>query len=482
MAEFDKLPSYMRMELEFAQICQQIGQNGIQLDIQSCFGLISQLELELEDISKQLAPKIPPVVKIKEKILVKIYKKDGSPTKKMTDAIGSGDPYKIEGNGEAAILRVWSTTTSVPNLNNSEHLRDLLLKQGWQPLNQISSWNLQMEWGPFGRKVKSTRLDPKHNKKCYIRTTPKLPKEEWELDYLDRIHESEDFRLISKYQKRKHRLGVLKGFVKNIRADGRIKMGINSCSCNSMRVTHHIVANLPRVETYFGKDIRGVMTTPQGKVLVGCDMSGLELRILAHYINDPTFTDSIINGDIHTYLYENLFKDLVKSRSSSKNLTYAFLYGGGLVKLGTMCDNVGKQGDLAKLGKEVKKRFLTRIPNLGNLYKDLEKQFTETGGIIGIDGRFIPCRYKHVLLNTLCQSGGAITSKYWTCLASRKLSESDSIVIYYHDENQVETLDESACIVQKILIDSIGLAGKYLKLNIPLTGEAKIGKTWADTH
>jgi hypothetical protein len=55
---------------------------------------------------------------------------------------------------------------------------------------------------------------------------------------------------------------------------------------------------------FFGTEMRNLFCTAPGRVLVGRDASGLELRCFAHYIDDATYTEAILNGDIHTYNQE----------------------------------------------------------------------------------------------------------------------------------------------------------------------------------
>ena len=67
--------------------------------------------------------------------------------------------------------------------------------------------------------------------------------------------------------------------------------------------------------------------------MVGCDLEGLELRCLGHYLakfDEGSFADVVLNGDIHQQNADRVGC----TRSRSETLTYAFIYGAGDQKLG----------------------------------------------------------------------------------------------------------------------------------------------------
>lgn len=99
----------------------------------------------------------------------------------------------------------------------------------------------------------------------------------------------------------KHRQSQIKGFLPYIRSDGRIAAQIDSCGTNTFRAKHKVVANIPRPTSIFGKEMRSLFGVREGRCFVGADASGLELRMLAHHMNDPEYTNLVLHGDIHTY-------------------------------------------------------------------------------------------------------------------------------------------------------------------------------------
>lgn len=469
---YGMLPEYIQHELHFMKICHGITTKGIHLDQEKCYSFVSKLTSEIQEIDRVLEPLLPDVYKPMP-ALKNIFKKDGSPTAKMTSWIGSGNPYKIiqANDSNQASMERWIVKR--PNLGNPNVLREYLLSIGWVPRNDNDAWNFKKIKTPYGKYISVKGPDGKP-----IRTTPKLPTDDSELEVLK--SKSHVFKLMAWRLERAHRLGAITGYVENVRKDdGRIGMGINSCGAVTSRVTHSVVTNIPRVTSFFGREMRSLFMAPQGKVLVGCDMAGLELRILAHYLDSPEFTQMILQGDVHTYLFNHL-KGFVSTRDQAKNLTYAFLYGAGYEKLGSMCD-IRVHRHLIECGKQVKDIYLQNIPNLKSLLTKLDESLKRTGGFKAVDGRFIRCRSAHAALNTLCQSAGSIAAKYWTNEFKLHSPTSD-LIVYMHDELIVETIPEMARQVGETMVNCIRLAGERLKLRVPLTGEYKIGQNWGEIH
>ena len=145
---------------------------------------------------------------------------------------------------------------------------------------------------------------------------------------------------------------------------------------------------------------------PTGYKLVGMDASGLELRMLAHYMNDKEYTNEILNGDIHT---ANQLASGVKTRNQAKTFIYAFLYGAGDAKIGSIV------GGNARDGKRLKEQFLRNTPALRKL-RERVAVASGRGYVLGLDGRRVAVRSEHAALNTLLQSAGAIVMKKALCL------------------------------------------------------------------
>jgi DNA polymerase I-like protein with 3'-5' exonuclease and polymerase domains len=233
------------------------------------------------------------------------------------------------------------------------------------------------------------------------------------------------------------------------------------------------MAQVPAVRAEYGKQCRALFNTPDGRVLVGADASGLELRMLAHYMNDANYTNEILTGDIHT---ANQHAAGLKTRDQAKTFIYAFLYGAGDAKIGSVV------GGSALHGKKLKADFLENTPALAKLRKEVTKD-AESGFLTGLDGRRIRVRSQHAALNTLLQGAGAVVMKQAIIILYDLLARVDfKLVAQVHDEWQIECRPEDADFIGKSCVNAMVFAGELLQLNCPLDGEYRVGNSWADTH
>jgi len=233
------------------------------------------------------------------------------------------------------------------------------------------------------------------------------------------------------------------------------------------------MAQVPAVRAEYGKQCRELFTVPSGRVLVGADASGLELRMLAHYMNSPNYTKELLEGDIHT-LNQELAG--LQTRDQAKTFIYAFLYGAGDAKIGQIV------GGNARQGKEIKGRFLKRV---GSLNKLRQKVATDaaSGFLTGLDGRRIRVRSQHAALNTLLQGAGAVVMKQAIVILYDLLAHVDfKLVAQVHDEWQIECRPEDSDFIGKSCVNAMIFAGELLQLNCPLDGEYRVGTSWCDTH
>jgi len=223
----------------------------------------------------------------------------------------------------------------------------------------------------------------------------------------------------------------------------------------------------------YGQEMRSLFNVPDGKVIVGADLSGLELRCLAHYMKDADYTEEILSGDIHT---ANQKAAGLKTRDESKRFIYAYLYGGGDFLIGNIC------GGSKELGKKIKAEFLSNTPALANLRKRIEIA-SNKGYIKPLDGRKVYVRSSLSALNFLLQSAGAIIAKRaWEIFHVLADDYDYKQLGVIHDEIQIECDPLDADAIGKLVVDAMESTTKYYKLNCPITGEYKIGKTWNETH
>ena len=294
---------------------------------------------------------------------------------------------------------------------------------------------------------------------------------------LNKITNIPEAQLIAEYLLLQKRIAQIESWVKFVEDDGRVHGFVIPNGTITGRMTHRNpnMAQVPSIKTPYGIECRECWTVPRGHKLVGIDASGLELRMLAHYMKDEEFTNEIINGDIHT---RNQRTAGLQSRDQAKTFIYALLYGAGDAKIGQVV------GGSKKDGARLKERFFANQPS----FKRLREKVTRTaakGFIKGLDGRKIYIRNAHASLNSLLQGGGSIVMKKALILLDMNAKDEGldyKFVANIHDEWQVEVKNEHAEEFGKIAVQALKDAGNYFNMNCPLDGEYKIGEDWSETH
>ena len=269
---------------------------------------------------------------------------------------------------------------------------------------------------------------------------------------------------------------------------GRIHGSINPNGAVTGRATHAYpnIAQVPSSSSPYGHECRELFEIPEGwSALVGADASGLELRCLAHFMakwDGGAYGDVLLNGDIHT---ENQKAAGLPTRNNAKTFIYAFLYGAGDAKIGSIVG--GTDAD----GKKLKKKFLKSLPALGKLVEAV-KESAKKGYLKGLDGRHLHVRSTHAALNTLLQSAGALVCKKWLVILEEELKarglkhgwDGDyAFCGWIHDEVQIACrTPDVAQLVAELAPACVTKAGEFFNFRCPLAGEAKVGKNWSSTH
>lgn len=390
-----------------------------------------------------------------------------------------------------------------PDLGSRKKLQSQLLRLGWKPRHFTEKGN------------------------------PKLTVDSQPCESLLEL-DSEAGKNIALWYILSHRESQIRGWLQNVRPDGRIPQEVFTIGTPTFRMRHKILVNVPKAapQVVFGKQMRSLFTVPKGKVLVGHDASGLELRMLAHYMNNPEYIRVVTEGDPHTMNQEMAG---LPTRDAAKTFIYAFNYGAGDLLIGIAVNNpmeellqkfahdavqyryeqlkdravkinneyfvdIGKKTFIkitpemavrALDGAAIKSRFLKANPSLDKLIENAQEA-AKRGWLLGLDGRRIHLRRDirgrvqvHKALNTLLQTAGAVVMKHSVVLLDQYIREeglSSKKVIDMHDEAQFECIPEEAHRHGELAVKSIREAGILLNLNCPLDAEYKIGTNWSQTH
>ena len=285
-------------------------------------------------------------------------------------------------------------------------------------------------------------------------------------------------KAIAEYLMLQKRIAQVESWVDAIQTDGRVHGQVITNGAVTGRMTHHSpnMAQVPNSGSPYGPDCRELWTVNKGYKLVGIDASGLELRMLAHYMKDDAYTTEVVSGDIHT---ANQKAAGLETRNQAKTFIYAFLYGAGAAKIGSIV------GGSSKEGQALITRFLRNTPRLRALREKVSRIYFQKAWLPGLDGRKLLVRSEHSALNTLLQGAGSIAMKQALVIFNKRLRQSKmdyKFVANVHDEWQLEVEEHRADEAGKMGVQAITDASVVLNMRCPLGGEYRVGNNWKDTH
>jgi DNA polymerase-1 len=413
-------------------IHQQVS-NGWLLDQRKAFDLVAELQEKQNEVKEQVHKAFTPLPTFVKEIVPK-FKKDGS-----LSTVGLkflGDQWETVGGPFSRID--WPEF----NLGSRQQIGRYLRLFGWKP----------DKFTETGQAI----VDEKT---------------------LENVTDIPEAQLIAEYLMVQKRIAQVQSWIDAVEDDGRVHGQVNAIGAVTGRMTHSSpnMAQVPAVGVPYGTECRALWIVPEGRKLVGVDASGLELRMLASFMNDKEYTNEILNGDIHT---TNQVNAGLSTRAQAKTFIYAFLYGAGDAKIGSIV------GGSQRVGGQLRQRFLDNTPALAEL-RERVSIASQRGHLRGLDGRRLHIRSEHSALNTLLQSAGAIVMKKALAIFTDfapKWKLDYKLLGSIHDEYQIEARADQADKVGYLMVESIKAAGIAFELNCPLDGEYRIGNTWAETH
>jgi DNA polymerase I-like protein with 3'-5' exonuclease and polymerase domains len=438
-------PESVQIEHAVAKIIDQQRTNGFLLDVQKVMGLMAMFETKLHDLEQEVQEEFRPVVTTQ--ILSPKYTATGAVAKTATDQHGNGTRL-TEDEHERLSLDIEgkpiARRTETPfNLGSRKQIGEYLIRFGWKPQKHT----------PTGQPIVDEST-------------------------LNKVKGIPQAAMIAKYLMLQKRLAQTKSWIKELNMEtGRVHGYVNPNGAVTSRMTHSHpnMAQIPSSTSPFGEDCRSCWTVPENHRLVGIDAAQLELRMLAHYLNDKDYTNEILNGDIHT---TNQGLAELESRDKAKTFIYALLYGAGDAKLGSV---VGRG---RASGKGLRQRFFDNLPAFKKLTDRVQRE-AKSGFIKALDGRKLTVRSEHAALNTLLQGAGAIVMKKALIILNEKITRHGwdaKFVANVHDEWQIECYVDDAVAVGKAGVQALKEAGCMFNLNCPLDGAYKVRENWSETH
>ncbi len=432
----------VQLEHATALIIDAQRRNGFLLNLEKSMLLVAELQEKLELVQAEVHETFKP--KVIKKVLLPKYTKSGITAKTAIDFEGNGVRLTEE---EYDTIRehgkVTRTTVVDFNLGSRKQIGEYLVEFGWKPKKRT----------PTGQPIVDEGT-------------------------LNKVKNIPEAAMIAKYLMLQKRIAQVKSWLKVVdTSTSRVHGYVNPNGAVTSRMTHSHpnMAQIPSSKSPYGPECRSCWTVPKGYKLVGIDASGLELRMLAHEMNDKEYINEILNGDIHT---ANQKLARLESRDQAKTFIYALNYGAGDAKLGSVV------GGGREAGKRLRERFFSSLPSFKTLKNRISRE-ASTGYLKALDGRRLTVRSEHAALNTLLQGNGAIVMKESLIIFNKKLKDLNlnaKFVANVHDEWQLEVIEDQAEQVGKLGVQSIKEATCSLKLNCPLDGEYNIGDNWYETH
>ena len=416
--------------------------NGFKFNEKEAIHLLSSLNKRKREIEEEVQKTFKPKW-VDEKLVTPSLKKDGNLSKKgLTKEEYNDLLTKSNGLSENDFKPFMRKKLQTFNLGSRKQIGEYLQDFGWKP----------KRFTPTGQPIV----------------------DEGTLKKIRHIHEA---NLIAEFLLLQKRIAQIQSWVDALEDDNRVHGFVISTGTITGRMSHRYpnMAQIPSVHSPYGIECRSCWTTDIGYNLLGIDASQLELRMLAHYMNDEEYINEIINGDIHT---TNQKLAGLKSRDQAKTFIYALIYGAGDSKIGGIVKGSRTEG------RRLRERFLSRNPSFKSLKRRVDRA-SQKGHLKGLDGRKIMLRHQHAALNSLLQGGGAIVMKRGLIILNNKLHKMGldyKFVANIHDEWQMEVKEDQSHIVGSLAVESIRETADYYGMRCPLDAEYKVGGNWSETH
>ena len=479
----------LRTEHDIVVICSEMHKNGFYFDIDRANDLHKEISLELERLDAFIKTGFPDRVVPVGTTIIK-YTRQGVPhancRRLEPNGLGVGEVHTdFAAGAEVTVIDFEPFNPASP-----KQIVQRLNQAGWKPVEKTKG-HIKAE-----RDLKQCR-DPKEREKLKERLV-EYAEFGWKVseENLETLPDDapESAKSLARRILLASRLSSLNEWIRACESDHRVHGTIHPIGAWTQRMSHDKpnTANIPsefnrkgQVSPY-GKEFRSLWTVPKGRRLVGTDAEGIQLRILAHYINDDVFTHSLISGDkdlgtdIHT-MNKKALGEPCKTRGVAKTFIYSWLLGAGEAKTAEVLSCT------LPVAREARQNFLNFYPGLKHLKEKQIPRDAKRGFFEGIDGRYVACDSEHLMLAGYLQNGEAIVMKMANILWRERLIKEKIPfwqVNFVHDEWQTETVDddEIASFIEETQKQSIVDVGKILNLRCSLAGSSSTGYNWFETH
>lgn len=483
----DQWRDSMKLEHDIARICQEMHDNGFYFDIETARKLHEEIEAKVHALDAELQQSFPPRPSFLREISPKA-------TKHGTISRVDFRWLDVPDLSPFSVGSAFSLLEFVPfNPGSPKQIVERLNEAGWKPFEKTKG-HIQAERELRHCRDKARRKELEERLKEYAVYGWKVSEEN-----LKTLPEDapEAARKLAQRLLLASRRSTLNEWITNHNpSTGRVHGKFNHIGAWTQRMSHAQpnMANIPSGSTEYATEMRSLWTVPKNRLLVGVDADSIQLRILAHYMDDKEFTKALVSGDkdagtdAHTMNQKALGRNICKSRDDAKTFIYAWLLGAGVDKIANI---LGCSIEEARIACN---NFLEAYPGLKELKTNRIPYDANRGYFLGLDNRLVICNNEHLMLAGYLQNGEAVAMKRANVLWRNKLiSENVPFwqVNFVHDEWQTETTDdiETARYIARVQCDSLRQVGEELELKCPLAGsminshkKESIGVNWYETH
>lgn len=446
---------------KFMHVLDKQKRNGFYFDQPRALQLYTHIREREKELQGEIYHVFPPQLQL-VKSFKRAYKATGEPTSQFERHSSQFPDVRVRDTGEYDAYDYVSFNLGSPNQRVQK-----LLELGWKP----------EEFTP--KTPKGGGGNPKVTEKGEL--VPSLQR------FLE-THDIPEVHMIAKWIAFNGRGNMLGTWLDAFNPDTHCIHG-NLQVAQTLRLRHDKpnTANIPAVRTdkegnviygeegYYTYEARDVWIARPGRRLVGTDAKALEYRMLAHHVNNREFTEVVLERDVHSFTQEMAG---LPTRGNGKTLNFAVIYGSGDAKTGKII------GGTAKDGAAIKAKLFANVPGLGEAIQEAKSEF-KAGRVVLVDGSKIVCPAEHAAFNYKLQGGGARVMAQGAIFLEKYIKEKglDSLKVGdIHDEWQYDVDPKDTKEHAKWANQALKDAGEELNLNIPMEGESKEGRTWAETH
>jgi DNA polymerase-1 len=469
----------IEVEHFIAERCRELHDTGFHFSLDKAKELWYSLDEQLKELDTEILSAFPPRACLVREVTPRLTK-HGTLNKQDFRFVKDGDLTDFNG-GPFSLIEFEPFNPGSP-VQIVERLNDA----GWQPIEKTKGHIQAIRDGDPERIAKFATVGwtvSEENLKTLPDTAPPAAK------------------TLAKRIMLASRQRTLTEWINSYRAStGRIHGSFNGIGAWTHRMSHTNpnTGNIAREDALYGAEMRSMWSSPEGHYLVGVDAESIQLRVLAHYIDDPQFTQSLLTGtkeagtDPHS-LNQKALGPICASRNHAKTFIYAWLLGAGIGKVAQILECSYGQA------KQAVDNFIEFYPGLKKVKEEVVPADAARGYFQGFDGRWVKIwgddlsSRQHFTLAGYLQNGEVCVMKHGMQIWYPRLRKEGvpfKIVNFVHDEWQTEVPDyETGKYVGLVQAEGIKLAGELLNLRCPMAGsvlsghgELAIGKNWLDTH